>query len=459
MKMTKKTNFVSIYSFITSSRIVFIITCILTITLLIDTSLGRISNFITSNAQGSLLISAFTIIVITYIVGHYIILEYTNKKIKDINRKNMIPNVISKTLRIFQYSISVFLIVVILDIFVKSNYHTLMLIIIMTISYGLSIVTLAILGKHFFSWFRSRKSYVVLLYASASSVFVLSAIFSLIFVSDIMFKLPNVIQFHYGNFPYFYSPDSLSSYLYNGYVISSILSFILMWVATAMFLYPYSKKIGKTKYWIIICLPLVYFLSQFATLLLNLFDPFMQESPVFFGVLLSVIFPISKAVGGVLFGIGFWTTARTINKSNNVRQYLVITAIGFILLFVSDQAVPLISAPYPPFGLASISTVGLSSYLILVGLYYSAISVSNDAKLRKTIRESALRESKFLDSIGKAYMEQEIKSKVLGVAKKLKVTMAKETGFSPSLIDVEIEQYLEEVMTEVKKAKAQSSDK
>jgi hypothetical protein len=94
-----------------------------------------------------------------------------------------------------------------------------------------------------------------------------------------------------------------------------------------------------------------------------------------------------------------------------------------------------------------------------VGLYYSAISVSADAKLRRTIREPALRESKFLDSIGKAYMEQEIESKVLGVAKELKQTLTKETGFSPSLTDVEIEQYLEEVMTEVKKAKDQSEDK
>ena len=126
---------------------------------------------------------------------------------------------------------------------------------------------------------------------------------------------------------------------------------------------------------------------------------------------------------------------------------------------MSDQAVSLISTPYPPFGLASISAVGLSSYLILVGLYYSAISVSEDTKLRRTIRESALRESKFLDSIGKAYMEQEIKSKVIGVAKELKVTMAKETGFSSSLTDIEIEQYLEEVLKEVKKAKAQSNDK
>jgi hypothetical protein len=231
-----------------------------------------------------------------------------------------------------------------------------------------------------------------------------------------------------------------------------------MWVATATFLYHYSVKVGKTKYWIIVSLPLVYFLSQFATLLLNLFDLFMQESPVFFGVLLSVIFPISKAVGGVLFGIGFWTTARTINKSNIVRQYLVITAIGFILLFVSEQAVTLIATPYPPFGLASVSAVGLSSYLILVGLYYSAISLSNDVNLRRTIRESALQESKFLDSIGKAYIEQEIKSKVIDVAKKQKINMAKETGFSSSLTNVEIERYLEEVLTELKKAKAQNND-
>ncbi len=455
MKITKKINF---YSYITSSRIIFVITCILTIALLIDTSLGRISNFISSNAQGSLLISIFTIIVITYIVGQYLILEYTNKRIEDINRKSMLSN-LSKIFRIFQYSISVFLIVVILEILANSNYHIITLTIIIIFSYGLSIVTLAILSKHFFSWFMSSKSFVVLLYSLSASVFVLSAVFSLVFVSDIMLKLPNIIQFHYGSFPYFYGPESPSFYLYNGYVISSILSFILMWVATAMFLYHYSQKLGKTKYWIIISLPLVYFLSQFATFLLNIFDPFMQVSPVFFGVLLSIIFPISKAVGGVLFGIGFWTTARTINKSNVVRRYLVITAIGFILLFVSDQAISLIATPYPPFGLSSVSAVGLSSYLILVGLYYSAISLSNDVNLRRTIRESVLRESKFLDSIGKAYMEQEIKSKVIEVAKKQKINMAKESGFSPSLTEVEIEQYLEKVLTEVKKAKAQSSDK
>ena len=51
-------------------------------------------------------------------------------------------------------------------------------------------------------------------------------------------------------------------------------------------------------------------------------------------------------------------------------------------------------------------------------------------------------------------MEHEIKK--YHVAKKLKMIMAKGTRFSPSLTDVEIEQYLEEVMIEVKKAKIHS---
>ena len=146
----KKNYVVSLYSYITSSRLIFVITCILTIALLIDTSLGRISNFISSNAQGSLLISTFTIIVVTYIIGQYIILEYTNKRIKDINRKNILSN-LSKIFRIFQYIISVFLIVVILEIFANSNYHTITLTIIIIVSYGLSIVTLESLLLSYFT--------------------------------------------------------------------------------------------------------------------------------------------------------------------------------------------------------------------------------------------------------------------------------------------------------------------
>jgi hypothetical protein len=36
--------------------------------------------------------------------------------------------------------------------------------------------------------------------------------------------------------------------------------------------------------------------------------------------------------------------AKTIHKDNVVRQYLIVVAVGFVLLFVADQAVVLVNA-------------------------------------------------------------------------------------------------------------------
>jgi hypothetical protein len=74
-----------------------------------------------------------------------------------------------------------------------------------------------------------------------------------------------------------------------------------------------------------------------------------------------------------------------------------------------------LQAGYPPFGLANVSFVGLSSLLILSGLYYSAISVAHDARLRQSIKKSAIEESKLLASIGAAQMEP-VMAAVVGVA-------------------------------------------
>jgi hypothetical protein len=96
---------------------------------------------------------------------------------------------------------------------------------------------------------------------------------------------------------------------------------------------------------------------------------------MFYGILLSVIFTVSKVAGEVLFGTAFWLIARTIKRGNIVRQYLIIAAIGLVLLFTSNQASLLINTPYPPFGIITTSVMGLSSYLVLIGIYSSAISV------------------------------------------------------------------------------------
>ena len=79
---------------------------------------------------------------------------------------------------------------------------------------------------------------------------------------------------------------------------------------------------------------------------------------------------------------------------------MIISAYGMTLLFAADQPISLILIPYPPFGLVSICFMVMATYLVYLGIYSSALSVAEDSRLRRSIRNIALKESQFLDVIG-----------------------------------------------------------
>jgi hypothetical protein len=159
---------------------------------------------------------------------------------------------------------------------------------------------------------------------------------------------------------------------------------------------------------------------------------------------------MARPIGGILFGIAFWTVSRKV-RQHTIKDYLVISAYGIVLLFVSNQASNLIFAPYPPFGLVTVSFVVLASYMLLIGIYSSALSVSQDSELRKIVRKVAIRESKLLDSIGSAELEQEIIMRVMPLLHSQANNIKEETGIESSLTDEDIKQYLGDVLTEVRK--------
>jgi hypothetical protein len=131
---------------------------------------------------------------------------------------------------------------------------------------------------------------------------------------------------------------------------------------------------------------------------------------------------------------------------------MTLAAYGVILFFVASQNT--VAQPtYPPFGVIAASFVGLSAYLMFLGLYSSAISVSQDAKLRQSIRKSALEEVKFLESIGTAQMEQELQKRVLKIVKEQSDNMIEETGVQPSLSENDMKEYLEMVAKEIQGTK------
>jgi hypothetical protein len=330
-----------------------------------------------------------------------------------------------------------------------------MLTAITSISYILATAMLALLAQRFFSWYKTNRNSVVLLYGLSSAILAINAGFTLFLVNNAFLALPKETLPKMLGSGY----DPLSSWaiiLTNSYFVSSILSFLITWAATTSLLRHYSYRLGRINYWIILAIPLAYFLSQFITFFLNTFQPLLQADPIFFNILVTLLFTLSKPIGGILFGVAFWIVARSIIHNNVVRNYMIISAYGFALLFATNQAIVLVTAPYPPFGLATVSFMGISSYLVLVGIYSSAISISLDVGLRKSIRKSVNEHLKFLDSIGSAQMDQGIQEVVLKMTKEHADQMAEETGVKPSVTEDDMKQYLSDVLKEISTTKNRS---
>jgi hypothetical protein len=143
-----------------------------------------------------------------------------------------------------------------------------------------------------------------------------------------------------------------------------------------------------------------------------------------------LIFSIGGIFTGIIFGAAFLSVARTLRKDTALRNHMIMAAYGFLIFYIAGSATAA-QAAYPAYGLASVSLTGLSCYLIYSGLYSSATIVSQDTTLRQSIRKSVTEQSRLLDSIGTAHMEQELESRVLTIAKKNSEAMAE----SPAKFD------------------------
>ena len=96
---------------------------------------------------------------------------------------------------------------------------------------------------------------------------------------------------------------------------------------------------------------------------------------------------------------------------SKLRDYLIITGIGDTIVGIALST----SALEPTYGVAGHSLVLLSSYLFSIGLYLSAISLSQDSSLRKSIKNSTV---DVIGNIGTAQMEQELRKRILKIVEK-----------------------------------------
>jgi len=424
-------------------RVVFLLLCITIVAIIIDTSIVKIYRFIAIPTSLDSDIETFIVIVIIYAIAQYILLRAV--KIKTEYNKHL-----HKIVFLAQYILLALLVFVILQMLVISAYYAAIVVTAIAISYSLAMFMTGMLAFRFFSWFKSSRNAVVLAYTLSAVALSVNAGFTLVYVVQGLLGASAVVGPHIGHIT---ASGAYDITLNSGYVVSSIVSFTITWIATILLLRHHSKKIGAAKYWILVTIPLAYFLGQFQPLFLDVFSVYRVSNTVLFNVLYTVIFGLSKPVGGILFGVAFWIVARSVYH-NTLKDYLMLAAYGFLLVFTSNQAVVLINSPYPPFGMAAMSFTGLASYLVFVGVYSSAVSVAKDMELRKSIRKSVERQVDLLDNIGTAEMQNELMKKILTISAQSK-TIAEQTEVVSSLEERDIRDYLAKVIEETKRAKEQ----
>ena len=444
------------------SRKFFVIISIVVSSLIIDISLSNISDIISVSTSWGF--SAFIAIAIVYAVGQYLILEFVKQKSKRIRMKSPHFNKLSTIITIVQYVLTATIVFIILQIFVNSYYYTSMLIWSSSISYAIASIIMVILALELFSWYRSNRNFILLLYGVSFIITSISIVSSLVFFTVILLGMPAKVispspseltseQEEFGHGPDIRKFDSSTTLgkVQAVFVTSHIMSFLLLWGSTAMLLHTYSKKLGKVKFWTIITIPIASFLSIFVIVTPFVMSYGSSDMDTIFKIIVvdALGYVLPAAVSGILFGLPFWMIARSLSYSSALKDYKIIAGSGFALFGLAITGSVML-ASYPPLGLASVSFVGLSSYLILMGIYSSAISMSEDVKLRQAIRKSAVDESKLLVGIGSAQMEQKIEKKVIEMAKDHSASMTERTGVQLSLTEHDMKQYLSTVLKEIK---------
>lgn len=414
--------------------------------LIIDTSFVKIYRFSFDQPSLSIDTVIFYIIIGVYLLGLVMISKFIQPKRLGMERQ---LRLVSRIMFPIQYAVAAIVLVIVYQVNQNSSYDSMLIKLVVSISYIQGIFVMGFLVYKFVTWLWNARSRVVFFYTLAIGSMLVNIIFTLFFVNEQLTSFSSYIMPRGNTYVPYADPNNILTY---GFQVSSIISYLLAWTATTLLLYNYSKRLGKIKYWILVSIPLIYFILQFQPLLLEFLLDYRLAAPIYFSILYTLFFVATKPVGGILFGIAFWSTGKKISNSQ-LRSALFISGYGLALFFTSNQAVLLSVAPYPPFGLATTAFLGLASTLLLIGIYSVAISLAQDVKLRQNIRETLREQSTFLDKIGLSQMEQQIQKKVVQLTQRMSGDMENESGIRPSLEEEDIKDYINEVLSEIDKSK------
>lgn len=287
-----------------------------------------------------------------------------------------------------------------------------------------SAVFLEISGIYFLRWFTRGRNYLVLIYGLVMLILFANSIIGAIYLSQVSVTHGQTIKrtscsVMIGSLNTGTRPVTINT-LANALDITFFFSFVLAWIATISMLKEYSKRINKFVFWVVVILPLIFFLSRYELALyyfvndqgVDVLSSINIRSDIYGYKTLETILNLNLQLGGAFFGIAFFTIASKLTGRGQQRKALILTGIGIMFLFASKDISTLIISSYPPLGAVSIAFVGLASYMVYLGIYSAASLTARDKNLRRDLRQKVENNVMLLKSIAASQDELDIEKNV-----------------------------------------------
>lgn len=431
---------------------VFLIIGLLTFVLFADTFLIKFYDLVKKNfipiTEKKIL---YSVIIGVCLTLELIVFNYTKKLIKKtkLYKKINFEN-INKIVYVSQVSIIILITIITFQIFLYNYYSSFLFMFIITLVLGVASFLIGRTILLFISWYNKRHNQLFLIYSISLSLILFNLVMTAIVLNLVISEKPEQLrQFVGGSMDLNAGKYSIVLLIFK---ISTILSFGSIWLTTALLSHISKDQLSHVlRDWGILSLPIIYFtFSYFAQDIFSvIFYSYLQSDPVNFSIILTSLIILSKPIGGLMFVLLFWRISKVIRFEKTLRYYMIISGFGFLLLLGSNQPTSLALGPFPPFGLASITILIVSAYLILSGIFVSANYLSTNTLIRKTIYNRA-HELKLLDLIGTVEFEKEIEKTISTIVKQ-ETTFARLEGINMDPDPKDLKDYLNQIINELEK--------
>ena len=236
-----------------TSKLVFGLMFTIILLLALDTSIARLYALI----YGTIFVGnnvgiptewntfGFTLITAFCLVGQFIILKAVTERTKEMRTKGSLHlAIVQKLVYVVVSGLIAIFIFMVLQMEFTSSFNLSLLATFVGLSYTLGAIMMGYLASRFFLWFKVNKNSVVLAYTLASLMLFINITFTLVYVLYLLTDQPEIMRPHSGHISAAIFEDSI---LYQGYVISSILSFVMTWIATQLLMRHHSTRLGTIK--------------------------------------------------------------------------------------------------------------------------------------------------------------------------------------------------------------------